>query len=83
MDAAGEYARLVSAEVRSQMGIRRVSGLWLAGTCDFSQNYLSKRLRDELPFTLNDVEEIADAMGLDYLTLVIPPSRRFDDKRGA
>jgi transcriptional regulator with XRE-family HTH domain len=65
------------------MGIKRVSGVKLAAACNVSQNYLSKRLRGEFPFTLNDVEQIAEALELDYLTLVIPPSRRFDERRGA
>lgn len=83
MEAAGEYAQLVSAEVRSQMGIKRMSGVKLARACEFSQNYLSRRLRGDFPFTLNDMEVIAGALGLDYLELVIPPARRFDGRKGA
>lgn len=72
-DAPGDYARAVSKEVRSQLGILRISQATLARRTNLSENYLSKRLRDEFPFTLNDIERIAGALGLEFEALAIPP----------
>lgn len=47
-----------------------MSGARLALAANMSQNYLAKRLRDELAFTLNDVERIAGALDLDCSVLV-------------
>jgi len=56
--------RVVSAEVRALMGALRVSQAALAAKCGMSENYLGHRLRDEKSFTLNDLESIIDALGL-------------------
>jgi hypothetical protein len=37
----------------------------LAAKLGISRTYLGKRLRDEVPFTLNDVECICDELGID------------------
>jgi transcriptional regulator with XRE-family HTH domain len=42
----------------------RVTAQKLADACGLSRSYLSKRLRDEVPFTLNDVEAISQQLGL-------------------
>lgn len=52
------FARCVSAHVRAQLGAQRMSGNTLATRIGKSQNYVATRLRDELPFTLDDIEEI-------------------------
>jgi len=62
---SGALARTVSAEVRAAMGRHRVSGMQLAGLTGMSQNYIAKRLRDEAPFTVNDIENICNALGED------------------
>jgi transcriptional regulator with XRE-family HTH domain len=69
---------MVSAEVRSVMGNLRISGLRLSQGVGVSQNYLSKRLRDELPFTIDDIELIAGVLGVDYETLVLPAAHSYD-----
>lgn len=51
------------------MARRRISQVALAEHMGVSQNYVSKRLRDELPFTLNDVEVIARVLGLSFTEL--------------
>jgi transcriptional regulator with XRE-family HTH domain len=43
----------------------RLSGVSLAQRMERSQNYVAKRLRDEMPFTLDDVEDIVDALELE------------------
>ena len=52
------------------MARQRVSGPQLAERAGISQSYLSKRLRDEVAFTANDIEAICKALGEDLLTLI-------------
>lgn len=54
--------RCVSAEVRARLAAIRMSGATLAKLTGKSQNYIAKRLRDEAPFTLDDVEDIVEAL---------------------
>ena len=68
---SGALARAVSAEVRAAMGRHRVSGMQLAGLSGMSQNYIAKRLRDEASFTINDIQNICDALNEDYVQLWI------------
>lgn len=69
-DPSGPFARAASAEVRATMARQRISGAQLATKARISQSYLSKRLRDDLPFTLNDIEAICKALDEDLETLV-------------
>lgn len=57
--------RCVSAEVRARLAAMRISGVSLAKRMGRSQNYIAKRLRDEAPFTLDDVEDIVEALEMD------------------
>jgi transcriptional regulator with XRE-family HTH domain len=54
------FGRTISAEIRARMAARRISGKQLAALAGMSQNYLATRLRDEKPFTLDDVETLMD-----------------------
>lgn len=67
---SGPFARAVAEEIRSAMARRRISGAELARSSGRSQSYLSKRLRDEVAFTANDVEDICKVLGEDLLTLL-------------
>lgn len=49
------------------MSRRRLSGTRLAAASGLSQSYMSHRLRDQAPFTLNDVEAICAALDQDLL----------------
>ena len=60
--ASGPLARAVSAEVRAIMARHRMSGSKLAAKAGMSQSYISRRLLDDAPFTLNDVEAICNAL---------------------
>lgn len=60
----GELARAFSAHVRMVMARERVTAKALANATKISRSYLGKRLRDEAPFTLNDVEAICKALGI-------------------
>jgi transcriptional regulator with XRE-family HTH domain len=57
--------RCVSAEIRARMAALRTSGKTLAGQVGMSQNYLATRLRDEKPFTLDDLEAIILVIDVD------------------
>jgi transcriptional regulator with XRE-family HTH domain len=67
---SGPLARAVAAEIRAAMGRQRKSGLQLAAATGLSQNYLAKRLRDEAPFTINDIEKICTVLDEDFATLM-------------
>lgn len=58
-------ARAFSRRVRLVMGDQRVTAQALAKTTGISRSYLGKRLRDESPFTLNDVEAICRALEIE------------------
>lgn len=65
------YARAIAAEIRALMAVERVSVRELAaGVEDRSLNYLAIRLRDEKPFTLDDLEQICDRLGENVEALV-------------
>lgn len=61
----GPLARAFSAHVRMVMARDRVTAQALAEAAGLSRSYLGKRLRDEVPFTLNDVESISAVLGID------------------
>ena len=73
---SGPFARAISAEIRAVMGRHWVSQALLAQRVGVSENYLGKRLRDEVPFTANDIEAICDAMREDLLDLLQSAFRR-------
>ena len=59
---SGPTARAISEEVRVAMARRRITAKELAESAGMSANYLGKRLRDEAPFTFNDIEAICKAL---------------------
>jgi hypothetical protein len=67
----GAFAKAISAEVRSAMARQRVSGAELARMIGRSQNYLARRLRDDVPLSANDIEDICEVLGQDLPELVI------------
>lgn len=77
---SGPLAIAVAAEVRAAMGRRRVSGIQLAALTGISQNYIAKRLRDEAPFTLNDIEQICRALDENYLELMVTAASKAEGK---
>ena len=66
----GPFAKAVSAEVRSVMARHRVSGAQLASRIGRSQTYIAKRLRDDVPFSANDIEDICEVLEEDLLMLL-------------
>jgi len=59
-------ARAFAAELRAALARRRISAKALALAVGLTPAYVNKRLRDEAPFTLNDVELIIKEMGADW-----------------
>lgn len=72
---SGPFARASSAEVRATMARKRVNGAQLSASIGVSPSYLSKRLRDDLPFTLNDIEAVCGALSLDLEDFVSTAAR--------
>lgn len=70
MGRAGVIACAMSAAVRGHIRRQRLSDNILAARIGVSQNCLSKRLRDDAPPTLNDVEAICAALNVPVLDLV-------------
>jgi len=57
--------REVSAEIRARLAAQRISGAKFAAQVSMSQHYLATRLRDEKPFTLDDLAVIVERLGDD------------------
>lgn len=62
---SGAFAVAVSEEIRVAMARHRFTAKGLAIAAGLSPSYVTKRLRNEASFTLNDVEAICAAMGED------------------
>lgn len=75
-------ARCVAAEIRARLAAQRKSGKWLAEQIGLSQNYVAKRLRDEAPFTLDDIELIVEAveLGSDPHDFIVRAFRRHNEE---
>lgn len=67
---SGPLARAVSEEVRVALARRRMSVKELADASGLSPSYLGKRLRDEAPLSVNDIEVIWLALGEDPITII-------------
>lgn len=62
------------------MARHRVSATLLASRAGMSRTYLGKRLRDEVPFTFNDIEAICVAMRDDVLGLIQSAASRLPER---
>lgn len=63
------------------MARNRVLASQLARSISVSPSYLSTRLRDTLPFTLNDIEAVCGALGLDLEATVSEAARTVANER--
>ena len=52
------------------MARQRISGVQLAKMTGKSQSYMSKRLRNEMSFTANDIDEICEVLKEDLFELL-------------
>lgn len=71
----GKFARATTDEINMSMARHRISDAQLALKTSRSQSYLSKRLRNEVPFSANDIEEICKALDEDLLGLMVAAVR--------
>ena len=62
---SGPLSRAISEEIRATLARKRLTAKQLALECGMSPTYMNKRLRDDAPFTLNDLEVIAEKLGGD------------------
>lgn len=62
---SGPLAKAFAGEVRAALARRRITAKQLAISTGLSPTYVNKRLRDEAPFTLNDVEVICEKLDAD------------------
>lgn len=72
---AGELARALSAEVRAALARQRMTVKDLALKAGLSESYLGKRLRDDAPMTINDLESVCAALGEDVQAFFIAAIR--------
>lgn len=63
----------VAEEIRAWQGRRRVSGVRLAAAIGKSQPYVSLRLSGKRPWNLNELEIIAETLGVDITMLCRAP----------
>ncbi|WP_139195003.1 helix-turn-helix transcriptional regulator [Arthrobacter sp. UCD-GKA] len=67
---AGPFAAAISAQMRAELGKQRISANQLSKLVPISQPTLSKRLRDDGAFSMDEVEVICAALGLDVFEFV-------------
>lgn len=62
--AVSGWAREVTRAVERLLDARGISDRQIATMIGRSQNYVSIRLRGEAPLSISDIEDIADALGI-------------------
>lgn len=70
-----ESHELVAAEVRAELARQQLSGVRAAKALGWTQNYISVRLRGEVPLDANDLIKIANL-------LEVPVGTFFEVNRG-
>ena len=60
----------VAAEIRAELARRRLSARRAAARLGWTQAYLSRRLNGDVPFDVEDIEALAELLG-------VPPQRFF------
>lgn len=67
MQESRELAQAVAAEIRATLARQNMLIKDLARQSGISQGYLGKRLRDEAPLNLNDLQAICEVFGKDVI----------------
>ena len=81
---AGRLARAQSAEVRVTLARKQMTIKELAALSKLSPSYLGKRLRNEAPLTLNDLEAVCAALGEDvesFITTALAAARKAESRQ--
>ncbi len=66
------YSDCVAGEVRAEMARQRVTQRQLAADADWDERYLSRRLRSEVPFSVDDIDVISQLLGISPSKLTSP-----------
>lgn len=71
--ATPPFREQVAAELRAHLARRRLSGRALAKLLDENQTWVSRRLAGQVPLDVDDIQRIAEALGLTPLELLGAP----------
>lgn len=66
----GPFALAVLGKVKTLMDAKSMSGRELGRQIDQSESYIRARLAGEIPLSLQDIDRIADALGVEIQDLV-------------
>lgn len=69
-DTAGAPAQAVAELIRREMGAQRVSGRKLADAIGKGETYVRERISGQRALDLNDLDDIATALGLDVIMIL-------------
>lgn len=69
-----QYARLVAEEVRGIAAKKRITGIQLAEAVGVSQQSMSRRMTGSLPFSIDELAEVARVLQVDVADLL--PTQR-------
>lgn len=65
----------VAAEVRAELGRQGHDNRWLAGQLGVSEMWVSRRLRGKTRLTVDDLHQVAAALGITAVDLLQTPAR--------
>lgn len=68
-----QLTQSVTQEIRAEMARRRLTQQELAARIRWNPGYLSRRLNGAVPWSTDDIDEIAAALDVDAWRLVTPP----------
>ena len=66
------FNEIVAGQVRASLAVRHLRQWELAVQLGWGQKYLSRRLRGEVPFSTEDIQKIAEALGIPIEDLTMP-----------
>ena len=67
------FNEIVAGQVRAILAVRRLRQWELAVRLDWGQKYLSRRLRGEVPFSTEDIQQIAEELEIPIAELTTSP----------
>ena len=76
---AGDFSRRVIGNIDYAVGKDPRPAAEIITAAGMSRNYFYTRMRGEKPFNTNDVEAIADALGMDPFALLQAPTENVTD----
>ena len=59
-----DFGKQISRGIRAGMGVRRLTGRALSRQIGRSETYIRARIKDEVEWTLSDIERICDVWGI-------------------